>query len=67
MEVALVVWSLTVIVDLQVVLEMVEVVHVELVEVPRVLQRDDVLPLERFVRQQVFPVLRLDVQLFDGL
>ena len=46
---------------------MVEVVQVELVEVPRVLQRDDVLPLERFVRQQVFPVLCLDVQLFDGL
>ena len=46
---------------------MVERVEVELGVVFWVLNFDDVLAKKRLVGQQVFPVLRLDVQLFDRL
>ena len=57
----------TVVVQLQFVLDVVEVVHVELARLLRVLQHDDVTPLEWLVGQQVLPVLVLDVELLDGV
>ena len=59
--------DLTFILNFEVVLEMVERIKVELRVVFWVLNFDDVLAKKRLVGQQVFPVLRLDVQLFDRL
>ena len=60
-------WMLTIIVDFESVLEMVKSVKIKLGMVSWILDFNDVLPQERFVRQEVFPVFGLDVQFFDGL
>ena len=58
---------LTVIVNFEAVLDVMEVVEVDLLVVVGVLQHDEVLPRERLVREQVLPVLGLDVELVHGL
>ena len=44
-----------------------EIVHVELVRLLRVLQHDDVFPREDLVGKQVLVILVLDVELLDGI
>ena len=57
----------TVVVHFQFVLDVVKVVHVELVRLLRILQHNDILPRDGLVSQQLLPVLRLDIELVDGV
>ena len=60
-------YNFTFIGHLDVVLDVIEGGQVELLEILGVLYGDDVLPGERFVRDQLLPVLRLYVQLLHRL
>ena len=52
---------------LEVLAQIVELAHVELCQIVRVLNGDDVLLGERLVRQQVLHVVDLEVELLDGV
>ena len=55
------------VVQFPLVLQMGERLNVELVEIFRILNDDDVVASERFVRHQIVERVRLDVQTFDGI
>ena len=46
---------------------MMEIVHIVLSLLPRILQDNDIFLEERFVCQEIFPVLCFDVELLDDL
>ena len=58
---------LTLIYNFEILLHMVEVSHVELVQVVRVLNGDDVFPGEGLVGQKILPETGLDVQPLNSL